>query len=371
MTSLFAQDMLETCTACHSSAKTEIFSAATQTRENADMACYDCHYALAEGEGMKALPRLMNARFQRAMRKKQTYLMTKPLIFQQKVKSGGTVNKYTRDGLKTFLQSPVSRNPALARNAMYPLSEQQLTLVLKEADRYLSQSPSPAPQSLLSQGQSLFKTHCQQCHTPSNHGPLLRLGYPLLSAEYFTQSVVGQVEGLSNLMPSFAETLSHQETQALYAYVSQANDDVGIDYKESYRVEFLLPDEVYHKLLVPVFSTSCRHCHARSQEEQAPLKKQFGTTNMNFLLYRTQKGYEPTKDSLHFLLPTQDCKTPPLLQRFEARVAEWKGDYTQKLVGMPLTLQPLNNDVLAKYRLWVAGACIIDGKKQCEPCASI
>ncbi|MCL1127685.1 c-type cytochrome [Shewanella surugensis] len=443
------------CQSCHINAQeTERIYQQSDIKHNYDLECSACHHHLVNDKPIPGLPAYIANSVAGGLKVKKTYLNAKKLMFSAPTLDGQSVAKYTRSGLAAFLTSPVARFPFAAHNGMYPLTAAEITQVLKENEVDLAilhdkephnkvfdkkvRNNTPLNQfASIDVGEILFSQHCQSCHHSTGQGPLLRIGMPLLSFNYVQQALRYNLPQLVSKMPDFS-FLSAQEVKQVYVYMSQSAADLTQLILPKTTYQFERPAHIYTKVLVPLFSSACRHCHTSSIAEQTPLKVLFSSDNMDFYLGKTKQGFEPLGQSMALILPTKlsiallqdltqahvkgaadtlakhstaglsselsqeadfyQCQDSALLSRLKARQQEWQGRYYQdeysqnqyrqdqdnqaeymqkqppyranerKVKGMPLTLAPVDQQVISKIELWQVAGCPIRGQLACEPC---
>jgi mono/diheme cytochrome c family protein len=363
----------ETCEGCHTPAA-KLGKTFTQHRigtRSADLQCYACHYHLVHDKPIAGIEPFLQESIARPMKEKKTYLNIRSLEFTVKTTDKKTILKYNRDGLRAFLAAPVSRFPFQSKASMYRLNESRIQKLIEQRKNVLQNAPlPPRNQEAYASGQTLFQTHCASCHQAQGPGPLLRIGRPLLSQDYMTAAVQGRLPQLQNKMPAFPQ-LQSQDIAQLYHYISEAVDDLPRQEGRLASTDFYLPQETYPKVIVPLLSRACRHCHASRPEDQKNFQDFFqASKEIDFLLKRTDLGYEPTDTAFRYLLPEgNSCQSTGLLQHLEARQKEWMGHYQPGVTGMPLTLPPIENGTIQAIRQWVKAGCLVKGESRCKPCA--
>ncbi|WP_141731484.1 c-type cytochrome [Oligoflexus tunisiensis] len=361
------------CEGCHTP-PARLEKAFTQHRigtRAADLQCYACHFYLVHDKPIAGIEPFLQESIARPMKEKKTYLNIRSLEFTVKSTDRKTIQKYNRDGLRAFLAAPVSRFPFQPATSMYRLSEASIQGLIERRKNVLQKAPlPPRDQGTFASGQTLFQIHCVSCHQTQGPGPLLRIGRPLLSQDYVTAAVQGRLPQLQNKMPAFPQLQGKDITQ-LYHYLSHAADDLPQQEGRLATTAFYLPQETYPKVIVPLLSRACRHCHASNPEDQKNFQAFFqAPKEIGFLLQRTTLGYEPTDAAFRYLLPQDNsCQTTGLLQHLEARQKEWKGHYQPGVTGMPLTLKPIDSGTIQAIRQWVKAGCLVKGESRCKPCA--
>ena len=360
----------ETCQGCHVeravAAKDLVWSKGSQLDQN--FACKSCHVDIIEKRGSTGTDRYIHSKFSASMAKKMTYLAAQPLHLETVTKSGRSIKKYRKDGFLTFLQNPRSRFPGIANNSMFAIDRTKGKALVAAKSEYFSDDPFEINAAAKALGASLFRANCETCHSGSSAAPLLRIGLPFLSSEYVNSVLTGEIEKAG--MPVFSK-FSEDEKTALFHYISDSTTDIKISSQLQARsqTKFHLPGEIYSDVIVPMLGRSCRHCHTSDLESQDKVSSFFGSKSISFLLKRTSVGFEPLGSSSEkLILPRANCEDSMLIERLEARGQEWKGNYSDSNVGMPLTMPPESEETIKKIRLWQKAGCPKDGKKLCETC---
>ncbi len=343
-----------------------------------DFQCSACHHYLVNNKEIPGLPSYITKPIRKGLKQKKTYLNARKLTFTVNTTSGKTIKKYNKNGLRLFLQAPVARYPFFSNNSMYQLKNKEIDKLLEKQIHNLSKWDEfnvslkntivMEDMAMINSGEEIFNKHCSLCHNQSGPGPLLRIGTPLLSFSYINAALENDLESVSNKMPNFA-SLSSKDRISLYLYISQAKSDLDTYKESSTPYKFDLPKNIYPNVIVPLFSHACRHCHAKSAEEQKPFEQFFGSNPIRFFLKRTKLGFEPQDESLPLIFPTgKTCEQSNLLARLKVRAREWRGEYTLNHTGMPLTLKPVDSNTISKIELWQKAGCPIDGKLMCKQC---
>jgi hypothetical protein len=267
-----------------------------------------------------------------------------------------------------FLVNPVARwSP---HQSMYSLSFDEI----ENAVRFLvpedskSDRPVPHPKQI-DRGAELFRKYrCAQCHGVESIGPRIDLGVPLLTWEYFRAKLTGELKLVDKSMPDF--DLSKDDLENLYQFVSygQQLEALG-EPSKSYPDDLMtLYRQGYEKKVLPLIKGSCRHCH--SIHNQKEIAEVLGRSPSEFFL-TGEKGRFAVKQ-FGIFTPKKPCHASDFVLRLQERHKEWRGSRKQSssLVGMPMTLAPIDRALIQDIHLWTTMGCPVGGVLQCAPCST-
>ena len=168
-------------------------------------------------------------------------------------------------------------------------------------------------------------------------------------------------------MPAFK--LKKSEIEKIYQYISHSPAIFKERALSPAKVRFLMPDEIFDSVMKPIFSKKCRHCHTSSVRNQKKIQGVFPGMEIEFFLEKRGGSFEPTLESLAYILPPKmNCSESQLLRRLKNRRKELLGQYDVSLVGMPMTQGPVSDFEIDQIQIWQSSGCPKDGQFLCPQC---
>lgn len=203
----------------------------------------------------------------------------------------------------------------------------------------------------------------------------MRLGYALLSAEFFKAKLREPRRALwpgerEPSMPAFP-SLSDGDVDALYAYVSRTRDEPApLPSQVAVPASAVMLDSsLYDAVARSILQGSCRHCHSAEPGTRAEMRAIFPGPVPTFTIDREGSALRFGSTASSLLSPGSDCSEPPLMQRLRARQEEWAGK-PAPVRGMPLTLAPLDPDTIRLVDVWTRRGCPSPQGDLCRKCNS-
>jgi hypothetical protein len=135
------------------------------------------------------------------------------------------------------------------------------------------------------------------------------------------------------------------------------------------RKKLHLGTRLYERVLNDGLAKSCRHCHSSSSHAQEEMLQVFGRAPKMFFLESDGKKLSIAASSRPLLNPGPNCSDSLLIHHLEERRLESIGQGTA-LLGMPLSVTALPEDLISDIRLWTMQGCPSPNGSLCGSCGT-
>lgn len=282
----------------------------------------------------------------------------------------GEYERYNKKILVDFLKNPIKRTTD--KGHMFPLTPEQIQAVLPKLSGQTHQ-PYLGEKKRIPRGRSLYNRYqCSGCHDDARQAPLLRIGMPLLTLEYWKRRLSGKVTKVFHRYPTAMPTfqLTEEEIKNIFSYA--AFDRGRLRLKSHPKPPEFPKGEDSEEIASYLHVGGCVHCHYNGINQREVTTIFGAPTGHRFNLDVDQKRQITTFDPkfMKIFQMEQDCHSSPVLDRLQERVRELKGQDNPSIRGMPLAKPALSQNQIQKIRDWSQKGCPISQENTCEPCKS-